>query len=286
MKCRTFSFPSGYQHRTFDTLTNVLTDRAQTKDDYQLLDQIPNDNVPREAYVLPLLATLAVGFGCIHTIAWKFQFPTPAEKTFWRTATLVSILVPPLALISPLLSRFTIPWGDSDAFTLACLDIMREYCWQSKDESVQVRSAIRTLSESYDGIQQDVRYKNIFYPEDDSKLEPLGNKLYEFIHGDKGTQNEESLNRYPDFQRHFDYLIDVLQGKPRSKTLYDEARPGLYPRRIRPIAQLANQAIIYASIPIYCIARLSIIAVAFSSLRLMPESVYITTWTGVIPNWA
>jgi hypothetical protein len=80
-KCRTFSFPPSHQHRTFDTLTNILTDRAQTKDDYQLLDRIPNDNIPRKAYVLPLLTTLAIGFRCIHIITWKFEFPTLVEKT-------------------------------------------------------------------------------------------------------------------------------------------------------------------------------------------------------------
>jgi hypothetical protein len=113
-----FHFGSSYQHRNFDTLSNVLIDRVQTKDDYKPLDRVPNDNVPRNIYVSPLLATFAVGFGCMHIIAWNFEFPTQVEKTLWRTATLLSILMPLFALISPLLTQITTPWGDSDAFTL------------------------------------------------------------------------------------------------------------------------------------------------------------------------
>jgi hypothetical protein len=291
----------GYQHRDFTTLSGVLTDKAPQKDDFEFLYEIENDNVPNSKYVLPLLATLAVGFGCMHAIAWKFEFPTQVEKILWRTATLVSILVPPLALISPLLTQFTVPWGDSDAFTLTCLDVMREYYYNTGDESV--RSAIKDLTKSYDGMNQDpsVRYKDIFYREEHhSNTTPLGTKLREFINEtlDKNFINENFIgknklnitsNLYPDpklFQCHFNALIDILEGKNTSQKLASKAQPGVYPRDIWPAAQVANKVIIYLSIPFYCIARMSIIAVAFSSLRLMPESVYTTTWTGFIPNWA
>jgi hypothetical protein len=168
---------------------------------------------------------------------------------------------------------------------------MRECRWHSKDESVQVPSAIRTLSEFYDGIQQDeiqqyVRYKDILYPEDGSNPEPIGVKLYNFITNDNVVKTSLNPSPDPEFQHHFRFLKGILEGEEASRKLSDEARLGLFPWRIQPIAQYANWVIVYASIPIYCLARLSIMAVAFSSLRLMPESVYSTTWTGVIPNWA
>jgi hypothetical protein len=286
-----FEFPPKYQHRTFDTLSGVLTNRQQAKGD--ALDRIPNDNIPKYQqttahYPLFVLAVLTAGFGSIHAIAWNFEFPTLVEKVLWRTATLISTLVPPLALLAIPLSQITRQWGDSDEFILTCLRVMREYCWQFPDDE-SVRRAMKSLAESYDGIKDKKvhHYKEIFHPENShSDLESPGCKLRRFIEDSGNSQGETFLNLPEHFQEQFGKLVDLLHEKTESKKLYEEARPELYPRKVWRLGRLINQAIIYASSAVYCIARLSIIALAFSSLRSMPKSVYTTTWTGVIPSWA
>jgi len=284
-----FKFPTNYQHRTFDTLSAVLTNRQQAKGD-DALDRIPNDNIPKYQqttahYALFVLAVLTAGFGSIHAIAWNFEFPTLVEKVLWRTATLISTLVPPLALLAIPISQITRQWGDSDEFILTCLHVMREYCWQFPDNK-SVRLAMKSLAESHDGIEKVDHYKKIFHPENsNSNLESPGCKLRKFINDSGNSQGETSLDLPKHFQEQFGKLVDILH-KTEPKKLYEEARPELYPRKVWPLGQLINQAIIYASSAIYCIARLSIIALAFSSLRSMPKSVYTTTWTGVIPSWA
>lgn len=45
-----------------------------------------------------------------------------------------------------------------------------------------------------------------------------------------------------------------------------------------------QRMIFIASTVIYAVARVCVIAVAFSTLRKMPESVYCTTWARYIPN--
>jgi hypothetical protein len=284
-----FKFPTNYQHRTFDTLSGVLTNRH--KSDGNALDRIPNDNIPKYRriaphYVLIMLAVLTAGFGSIHAIAWDFEFPTQVEKILWRTATLVSTLVPPLALLAIPLCQVTIQWGNSNDFILTCLSVMREYSWQLKDDK-SVRDAMRRLSEYYDGPgRQEVHYKKIFSPRDSNPDSgSLGDELLKFIEKNAVPQGDTSSNRRELFLRQFRGLVDILNEKTLSEKLYNEARLDLYPRRVWPFGIFVNQVIIYVSSAFYCIARLSIIAVAFSSLRSMPESVYTTTWTGVIPSW-
>jgi hypothetical protein len=163
---------------------------------------------------------------------------------------------------------------------------MREYCWQFPDDE-SVRLAMKNLAESYDEIKKVHHYKEIFHPENsNSDLESPGCKLHKFIKDSRNPQGETSLDLPEHFQEQFGKLVGILHKNTESKKLYEEARPELYPRKVWPLGQRINQAIIYASSAIYCIARLSIIALAFSSLRSMPKSVYTTTWTGVIPSWA
>jgi len=276
-------------YRTFDTMSGILTYQKQTKGPSQgsgSLDRIPNDNIPKYErttahYALYVLAFLTAGFGSIHATAWNFDFATVVEKTLWRTATLVTTLLPPLALFGIFFSQITRPWGDRDEFIVTCLKVMKEYCWQNpKDQSV--RHTMRALERSYDGVEEIAHYKDIFDPKNPtSDSESPESKLRGFI-----KDNITSLDLPSDFQKQFEQLVDILDKTRGSQKLFDEALLKLYPRKIWSTGQSINQAIIYASTAIYCIARLSIIALAFSSLRSMPRSVYITTWTGVIPSWA
>ncbi|KAJ5635065.1 uncharacterized protein N7484_008378 [Penicillium longicatenatum] len=272
--------PPNFQQRTFDSLWELLTNSRIKEDDHPL-DRIQNDNIPKVApqtthYALYLLTIFTAGFGSLHAIAWNFEFPTSAERTLWRTATLVSTIVPPLALLAIPLSQILRPWGDSRDFMRTCLSVMREYSWHVTDkESVQV--AMKKLEDVYDKIDNDKsHYQEIFG-------ENLGKQLLGFIEK-AGTSRDGNPPVVPDdFHKKFKRLVEILEMKAGPKRLSDEARTNIYPQRVL-FTEPVNLAIVYATSILYCLARLSIIGVAFSSLRRMPDSVYTTTWTSNIPS--
>lgn len=112
---------------------------------------------------------------------------------------------------------------------------------------------------------------NIYVSEEVSKglnFKALGDRLLEYIHGDPGFKK-----RLPDdFLLKFTQLVDIIKGS-RSKRLWGAARTDIYPRR-SVLSPRVNDGIIYITSAIYCLARITIISLAFSSLRLMPNSVY------------
>ncbi len=292
--------PPNFQQRTFDRLWEVLID-SKNEGDGQPLDRIRNDNIPKSEqqtihYALYLLTALTAGFGSIHAIAWNFEFPTLTEQILWRTATLVSTAVPPLALLAIPLSQRTISWGDSRGFMRDCLRVMREYSWHAIDKK-PVRAAIGVLEEGYNNIKDGkTDYSEIFRKETtDGSSEVLGRRLISFINKNGALQDSKSQDLPEDFGlpedfklpkvfvNQFSQLVDILDGKLESKGLRDKARTNEYPQRLLFTKQI-NLAIIYATGIMYCLARLSIIGVAFSSLRRMPNSVYATTWTRNIPS--
>lgn len=70
------------------------------------LDRIPNDFIWLNVDSLLLsfmMGASSLGFGGLHCLAWKADFPTMVELYCWRSASLVSAIVPAVALIlSPL----------------------------------------------------------------------------------------------------------------------------------------------------------------------------------------
>lgn len=85
------------------------------------------------------------------------------------------------------------------------------------------------------------------------------------------------------FMREFRHLDRLMKGEG-SKRLKETARVDRFPRRdLLPPA--VNLGVFYVTGLLYCLARLSLLAVGFSSLRQMPESVYVSTpWTVYIPT--
>ena len=177
-----------------------------------------------------------------------------------------------------------------------CLRVMREYSSHDIDKK-PVRAAMGFLEEAYNDIQDgDMDYGEIFCKKStDSSLESLGKQLLHFINKNRASQDSKSQDlsegfglaedfKLPKvFVNQFSQLVDILDGNLESKGLRDKARTNEYPQRLLFIKQI-NLAIIYATGIMYCLARLSIIGVAFSSLRRMPNSVYTTTWTRNIPS--
>ncbi|AEO65513.1 36a21a7e-9dcb-4a29-a429-1d4e891c8f6f [Thermothielavioides terrestris] len=85
------------------------------------------------------------------------------------------------------------------------------------------------------------------------------------------------------FESQLYYLPFVLLGRA-PKRIVDDAWVDVYPRR--PIIPgWFNTGLIFVAGFLYCAARLTIIGVAFSCLRSMPDSVYVQTWAKNIPSF-
>jgi len=147
---------------------------------------------------------------------------------------------------------------------------MREFSWHIPDNT-RVREAYKLLEDTYNTSEDltKVHYKDIF-----DSCESELDSLLGFVR--KQTSSEFPKN-FPDQLK---WLIDVIKGIDRSEFHRDADRADLFPRK----RLLWLSIVLYATGVVYCLARLSIIALAFSSLRLMADSVYETTWTKTIPN--
>ena len=260
--------------RQYDRFWQVV--RHVQGDSEQLYQgRIPNDYLPRmflELHpVLYPLTAITVFFGGIHLIAWNFEFPTPAEKIFWRTAGLVSVSLPLIALlVVPVCAALhkRLVGLNTYNFIAACLVAIREYAWEAPDKKELYRLR-EELENAYDNTEmiKTEHYKKIFNRQKDHEcLE----RLRDFICKRK--------HLFPlEFPGQFEQLLGII----RDDTYPEDAdRLDLYPQlRLRwPTIILSITGIVY------CIARFSTIVLAFSSLRSMPASVYVTTWAKSIPD--
>lgn len=75
---------------------------------YSLEDRarVPNDfcSFEGDSDLFFLLGLSSLGFGGLHCLAWKSEFPTKVEMYCWRTASLISAFLPAVALILSALS--------------------------------------------------------------------------------------------------------------------------------------------------------------------------------------
>ena len=77
-------------------------------------------------------------------------------------------------------------------------------------------------------------------------------------------------------------MVDLMNGKGTKKMQDEVARTNVFPRK--PMPYVINKISLWVTTAVYCIARLIILAVGFSSLRSMPDGVYIATWARYIPS--
>jgi hypothetical protein len=109
-----------------------------------------------------------------------------------------------------------------------------------------------------------VRYRDVFWYHDTS-----GSRTFEETKSRlQGTKKLESLERV---------INGIVKSTYREQADLSTKYPPLgFGRRTR--------AIFWISIFLYSTARIIMLAVVFSTLRAMPDSVYETTWVDVIPN--
>jgi hypothetical protein len=243
-------------------------------------------------------------FGAVHALAWNFAFPTYVELTLWRVSTAVAMAAPPLGLLALPLVQLHRRWGNPDVFTRSLVRILQQYISEAQLGPTRIRNydpvvfpeydriaflqkvekAVRRLHEGHEasGTPSRVHYSEIFDQSYDGVL--LCRQLAHLVRqGRSGQGPVGSMALSADFEAQLYQLVGILVDRAPKKLL-DDAVVGVYPRRPL-IPGWVNAGIVYVTGILYCVARLSLIGLAFSCLRWMPDSVYIGTWTMDIPSF-
>jgi len=294
--------------KTYDSFWDVLINEqrsyanmARAKTGEQVLEKpperIPNDNIPISdngvAHPGVFLLAFSSGlFGAMHAIAWHFEFPSTVEKILWQTATVVAATSPVVGLVAIPFAQLIGSAGDSQLFMRNCLRLMREFSWHVSDKAAadNAYKKLENILVIRDTAGQEAQqpYASIFSSEQDlGQPLRLGGKLLKFLDmaDEFAPLQTQPMDLHSDkeFIQQFRLLVDLIDGKG-SKKLIDTAKTNVYPQK-NLLPKAFNQGILYLTTLLYCLSRLSLLAVAFSSLRQMPKSVYASTpWTGYIPT--
>ncbi|KAJ5964566.1 uncharacterized protein N7479_004442 [Penicillium vulpinum] len=278
--------------RNHDNLWEILTNHRSSHDD-QRVDRIKNDNIPVGAsktthVAIPTLAIMSAAFGCLHLIAWNFHFPTEIEKTLWRVATVLSITVPMTGLAIIPLTQITLRTDRTREFMCGCINLLREISWHCRDSLYQqdLYKAKTRLEDIYAVVDKEkmeqTHYKEIF---SDRIAHPVFlDCMISFLENGPHSKRVGPVSLPRNFLSDFKELVDCLNGDG-PKTNIDNAKTNVFPRTtlLPKFRKEFNLCIIYATSLVYCLSRLMILGLAFSSLRSMPDEVYIDTWTTNIP---
>ena len=265
--------------RTYDSFWDILTNKRTDTANINNVDRIPNDNIPivRNSLAHPGIFLLAVAsglFGALHAIAWNFDFPTAIERIFWHTATVIAAASPLVGLITIPFAQLTVSSGDPRVFMANCLRLLREFSWQPFDKDL-AEAAYQKLEAIYTEKTKDSLYKEIF-------SEPqLRKHFLEFIENSEGKTPLASP--HDDFIKQFKSLCDLMENNG-AKKLCDLAKTNVFPQKNR-LPKEFNLSVLFLTSGLYCLSRLSLLALSLSSLRRMPKSVYLNTpWTKNIPS--
>jgi hypothetical protein len=267
-----------------DSLWGFMTNKRISPRENASMERINNDNIPPT--VIPALSALSIAVGTLHLIAWNFEFPTALERILWRVATVLSITIPSIGLLSIPLALMTISAGDPREFMRNCLRAMREFSWYAADNK-PILEAYDKLEKIYNDPNPDGESARVFYGAilggEQGVEYPLHWEMLKYIQKNSPYMDRAPLDLPEKFSRQFEALVRLIDGNG-PKILVDNAKTNVFPQKT-----LLSQAVpiilslLYPASFIYSLARLTIIAVAFSSLRSMPGDVYTTTWARVIP---
>ncbi|KAI1145625.1 hypothetical protein F4825DRAFT_443416 [Nemania diffusa] len=301
-----FTFgPTGFE-RPFDSFYHTLLKRLPAKararnrhieGRYSIEDsssgRILNDNIftasSRPSFALYLLMILCVALGSLHAIAWNFEFPTFAEKTAWRVTTIVSVAIPPLAI--PRLQYCHQPRGSPQDFRNDTARLLSRLA--DKTSNATERRKIIDIQQQLQGSEK-ICYMDIFYCNRKRAFNIFGRKSEKFD-DDIGRKIDIKLlttlfNSKDGFERdftqeyraHLSGLANLIGGVGSGGTVEEVPWTDVYPRQETLTTEI-NRWFVFLMTVIYCAARLALLALTLSSLRKMPDGVYITTWTKYIP---
>lgn len=282
--------------KTYDSFWDILVNEsthasADNKSPSSVVPyRIPNDNImmteSRVAHSSVLLLAFSSGlFGAMHAIAWHFEFPSTVEKILWQTATVIAAASPVVGLITIPFAQLTVAGGDPYLFARNCLRLMREYSWHVSDKG-PVEESYRELEEVLAELKKPKSYATIFSPTRDGGR--LVSDLLEFLEAQGrfshlDTTEQTDLHRDSEFIKNFQTLDRVIRGEA-SKKMIESDRTDAFPQK-NLLPPAFNLGVLYTTGFLYLLSRVSLLAVGLSSLRQMPDSVYVSTpWTGYIPT--
>ena len=158
-----------------------------------------------------------------------------------------------------------------------CLRPLREFTWDSSDKA-EIDQIFYQLKQMYikSKVDEDAKllYKYIF--SDPNNQPPyLGKQLLKFIEISEELRETLLFNLHHDFIEQFRFLYDLIEEKG-TKRLYKTAKTNIFLRKIL-LPKAFNLLILLVTSTLYSLLRLSLLAILLSSLRLMPESVYLNT---------
>ena len=226
--------------------------------------RMPNDAIGGEPRKVPkvfwTLALLAMLVGAFHLFAWRFAFPTAVERTLWIVSCFVLIGSPLISLLG--VSHF------------------RQYAFEKARDNFVLRVQ-RALQQHGTDVEDNGFFKRAFNELAETKW-PTTNWTTVF----DGVRPESAI-------------LDEFEARQRENlegfSLLRKVMGGILAKQFVEPADIVSfwtpndfrfwsEIILVLTGSLYCIARLATIAVAISSLRAMPDSVYDGTWVDVLPT--
>ncbi|KAK7983496.1 preprotein translocase subunit YidC [Apiospora arundinis] len=282
--------------KTFDSFWDVLINKKRWARISTKVTRIPNDNITMSQnqwghpgiFVLALASAL---FGAMHAIAWDFEFPSVQEKMLWHIATIIAVASPVAGLLLIPVAQLTISSVEAHAFIGDFLRLLREFSWHTQDKGA-VNEVYKQLQNIYivrnaNSRDAQISFKQIF-SEADPKSQ-LPDQLLAFLNAEGDWERIDGLGKLiqesftETFKSEF-YNLVLLMKVEESKKPDETAKTNVFPRSIT-LPNWLNLCVLYSASVLYILARLSLLAVGFSSLRRMPASVYVNTpWTAYIPS--
>ncbi|PVI00805.1 hypothetical protein DM02DRAFT_671697, partial [Periconia macrospinosa] len=264
-------------NKTYDGFWDILTN-SNSFTDVTVIHRIKNDNIPLSTshmthVAIPILAVISAAFGCLHLIAWNFEFPTEVEKLLWHIGIVLSITAPVIGLVTIPLAQIVIQDGNPRDFMRDCLYVLRELSWYSPDRSqmLDARERLENIFNNPDTRCDDAQqlYRNIF---ENSVTSPtLDVQMSDFIDKNAPFEDRMSLELPEGFQRQFTRLLKHMKGNGPKK-LVENAKTNVFPQQSL-LGRKVNLFILYTTSLAYCLSRLTIMALALSSLRYLPDDV-------------
>lgn len=283
----------GRQLRDPDHSPDGIYKVLQQPDEGQIppaLSRVPNDNIPSKGWnnshpVVYILVGFTVAVGLLHLMAWKFAFPSTVEWALWISCCFVLVVLPWVPVL-------IIPKFRKIKWRIRVFRFIHNFtgCLRKSVRSRQRRlmkfdkgNADVTLDDALDAWTVHDRFEEMT----SEVLRQLG----EF---DAVTYRELLKYHDPLMRWYFEELKRRLSDMKELEKL-ETVMKGILELDYREQADLLTKfptldsgrrtsVIFWGSIFVYSTARIIMLAVAFSTLRAMPDSLYETTWVDVIPN--
>lgn len=140
---------------------------AGAANNIRYMDRVPNDYVLLEGdqpLLFYLMGAPSLIFGGLHCLAWKAEFPTKVEMSCWRIASLVSAILPVVALaISTVTLHLAGTYSDNQTRSKVLSALQREPLDQLSEEWWQL---VKGKTAELKSWQQDARIALVLSPKE------------------------------------------------------------------------------------------------------------------------